>query len=74
MANKKIVKINNISADTKNMSLKDREKNEKAGLFIPAGLLLGLGFGFLFKNVPAFLFLGLGVGFLFFALAKNQAK
>ncbi|MGV8169458.1 MAG: hypothetical protein ACP5N3_05365 [Candidatus Nanoarchaeia archaeon] len=62
MAKKKEVKV----------SAKERNENNKAGLFIPAGVLLGLGFGFLFKNVPAFLFLGLGVGFLFFALAKNK--
>jgi hypothetical protein len=49
-----------------------RKRDDRAGLFIPAGLILGLGFGFLFKSIPAFLFLGLGAGFLLFALAKNR--
>ncbi|MGV8161880.1 MAG: hypothetical protein ACP5N2_00930 [Candidatus Nanoarchaeia archaeon] len=71
MAKKTSVKINNVYEKPTVVSSKDK-KNEKAGLFIPAGLLLGLGFGFLFKNVPAWLFLGLGAGFLFFALAKNK--
>ncbi|MFC1967765.1 hypothetical protein ACFLVX_00020 [Chloroflexota bacterium] len=34
------------------------------GVAIPAGLFIGLGFGFLLGNITAFLFLGLGVGFL----------
>jgi hypothetical protein len=64
MAKKKVVKT---------MSEKHYEMhNKRAGLFIPAGVLLGLGFGFLFKNVPAWLFLGLGIGFLVFALARNK--
>ena len=35
------------------------------GVAIPAGVLIGLGVGFLVDNVPAGLFLGLGGGFLF---------
>ncbi|MFC1902344.1 hypothetical protein ACFLX3_05425 [Chloroflexota bacterium] len=34
------------------------------GVAIPAGVLIGLGVGFLINNVPAGLFLGLGGGFL----------
>jgi hypothetical protein len=46
-----------------------KEKDEDAGaLFIPAGVLTGMGFGFLFGNIPAGLFIGLGLGFLAFAI------
>jgi hypothetical protein len=34
------------------------------GVAIPAGLLIGLGVGFLVDNIPAGLFIGLGGGFL----------
>jgi hypothetical protein len=34
------------------------------GVAIPAGVLTGMGVGFLIDNVPAGLFLGLGGGFL----------
>ncbi|MFC2004623.1 hypothetical protein ACFLUY_00180 [Chloroflexota bacterium] len=34
------------------------------GVAIPAGLLIGMGVGFLIGNIPAGLFLGLGAGFL----------
>lgn len=43
-------------------------------MFIPAGLFVGIGFGFLFGNLPAGVFIGLGVGFALFAsfmLARN---
>lgn len=45
-------------------------KDDPAGIFVPAGVLLGLGFGFLYNNIPAFLFIGLGAGFLVMALLK----
>ena len=34
------------------------------GVAIPAGLLIGLGIGFLINNIAAGIFLGLGGGFL----------
>ncbi|MFC1873692.1 hypothetical protein ACFLYX_00130 [Chloroflexota bacterium] len=34
------------------------------GVAIPAGILIGLGIGFLIGNISAGLFLGLGGGFL----------
>ncbi|MFC1914670.1 hypothetical protein ACFLWK_00215 [Chloroflexota bacterium] len=34
------------------------------GVAIPAGLLTGMGFGFLVDNIAAGIFLGLGGGFL----------
>lgn len=51
---------------------KTEEKKDKAGrgaLFIPAGLFLGFGIGFLFNNIPAGMFVGLGVGFAAFAVS-----
>lgn len=48
----------------------EKRKNNKdfAGLFIPGGLIIGMGFGFLYNNLTAGLFIGLGAGFLAFAL------
>jgi hypothetical protein len=46
-------------------------KRENPGpLFIPAGVLMGMGFGFLFNNLPAGLFIGIGFGFLLFAFVE----
>lgn len=41
-------------------------KNQKgiSGVAVPAGLLIGIGIGFLTGNVTAGVFLGLGGGFL----------
>ncbi len=36
-------------------------------LFIPAGLFLGFGIGFLIDNIPGGMFAGLGLGFFLFA-------
>jgi hypothetical protein len=49
----------------------NREKNKagRGGLFIPAGLFLGFGIGFLLNNVLAGMFIGLGVGFAAFAVS-----
>jgi hypothetical protein len=46
----------------------EMRRNNGAGIFIPAGIFLGLGAGFLFNNIPAGLFVGLGAGFLLFAI------
>lgn len=45
-----------------------KEDDSPGGLFIPAGVLGGLGFGFLFNELVAGLFIGLGVGFTLFAI------
>lgn len=45
-----------------------KKKDDSEALFIPAGVLTGLGAGFVFGNVPAGLFLGLGAGFILFAI------
>lgn len=52
---------------------KDDDDNGSA-LFIPAGVLTGFGFGFLFENVVAGLFIGLGFGFVAFAIATIIIK
>lgn len=47
----------------------EKQKNKDfGGLFIPGGLIIGMGFGFLYGNLTAGLFIGLGAGFLLFAL------
>ncbi len=52
-----------------------REDNDSPGaLFIPAGVLGGIGFGFLFSNLVAGLFIGLGAGFTLFALHEIFIK
>lgn len=52
----------------------DNKVNSKAGLFIPAGLFLGMGFGFLFSQIVAGIFLGLGLGFLLFGIFSIGRK
>jgi hypothetical protein len=44
-----------------------KKDDDPEALFIPAGVLTGMGFGFLFSDLVAGLFLGLGFGFLIFA-------
>ncbi len=44
----------------------NKEKN--SALFIPAGVLLGMGAGFAFNNLPAWMFIGLGAGMVTFAI------
>ena len=45
-----------------------KNKDEPEALFIPAGVLTGMGFGFLSGHLVAGLFIGLGIGFLIFAI------
>lgn len=53
---------------------KKKTGKDNAGLFIPAGLFLGFGYGFLIDNVAAGIFGGLGLGFLAFALVSVFKK
>ncbi len=48
-------------------SAEKREENNGA-LFIPAGILTGIGVGFALNNIAAGTMIGLGVGFTIFAL------
>jgi len=50
------------------------KKEDQAGLFIPAGLLIGIGVGFLINQIPAGTLIGLGVGFLAMAISKHKGK
>lgn len=57
------------------MSETKEDKRKGAGaLFIPGGLLLGFGIGFLINNVAAGMFVGLGAGFILFALVSIFKK
>lgn len=47
-----------------------KDKNDEGALFIPAGVLSGIGFGFLYNNLLAGLFIGLGFGFFIFAIVE----
>jgi hypothetical protein len=50
------------------METKKNKRKGASGLFIPAGLFVGMGVGFITDNFVASMFIGLGVGFLLFAL------
>ncbi len=63
-----------VKAKTKKSNSKKSKKNDAAGIFVPAGLLIGMGVGFLLGNLVAWLFLGLGLGFLTMALIKLKKK
>ena len=62
------------------MAKKDKKKVDKkkkediSGLFVPAGLLIGMGIGFMLENLVAWLFIGLGSGFLCMAISKLLMK
>ena len=43
-----------------------KKKNNNSGVWIPAGLLIGIGIGFVLGNIPAWTLIGLGVGFIAF--------
>lgn len=48
------------------MAEEKESRKKNAGLFIPGGLLLGMGIGFAIDQLVAGMFIGLGVGFLLF--------
>ena len=52
----------------KKVKSKKKKDDEPEALFIPAGVLTGMGFGFLLGHLVAGLFIGLGVGFFIFAI------
>jgi hypothetical protein len=54
---------------SKEDKLDELYRHENPGaLFIPAGVLTGIGVGFLTSNVAAGTMIGLGLGFLVFAV------
>ena len=50
--------------------VKRRVKEDNSGLFIPAGLFIGLGFGSLSGNWSSGVLFGLGAGFALMALVR----
>jgi len=54
--------------------VKAAKKEDSTGIFIPAGLLIGIGIGFLVDQIPAGTLIGLGVGFLLMAIVKMIKK
>ena len=56
---------NMIISNKRGDTMKEEKKKDKlGGLFIPAGLFIGMGMGFLFNQLVAGMFLGLGLGFI----------
>ena len=51
-----------------------KKKERTAALFIPAGLFIGMGVGFLVDSFVAWMYIGLGVGFLLFGLFEVLRK
>ena len=51
-----------------------KKHEEGPALFIPAGILTGFGFGFLFNDIAAGMFIGLGIGFFIFAILTVVKK
>jgi hypothetical protein len=54
------------------MAEKKENNSNKYGpgsLFIPGGVILGMGVGFLIDNLVGGLFVGLGLGFITFAIS-----
>jgi len=49
---------------------KVKSDENPGAIFVPAGILGGMGVGFLVNNVPAGLFIGMGLGFAAFAIAS----
>ncbi len=46
------------------------KKNSPNGVFVPAGLLIGMGVGFLTDQFLAGMFIGLGAGLLLMTVAE----
>lgn len=53
---------------------KNDKDNNPGALFVPAGILGGMGVGFAVNNVPAGLFIGMGLGFAAFAITSIVYK
>jgi len=47
-----------------------KKKKGLSGLFIPAGIFIGMGIGFATDELVVGLFIGLGVGFLAMAIVR----
>ena len=58
----------------KKVNSEKAKKEDKGALFIPAGLFLGMGFGFFTEQLVPGIFFGLGLGFLLFAIVNLLKK
>lgn len=47
-----------------------KRRTEISGVFVPAGLLIGMGVGWLFGHLVEGLFIGLGAGLLLMAMMQ----
>ena len=54
------------------MTEETKKKKYVGAIFIPAGLLIGMGIGFLVGNLIAGIFLGLGAGFLIMLIVRAK--
>jgi hypothetical protein len=55
--------------------MKDKKKKENPEMmFIPGGILFGMGLGFLFDNLVAYMFMGLGAGFVLAAIISLMKR
>jgi len=64
-------------AKKKNTTAKKQTKqdsNSLVGLWIPAGIFVGLGLGMLYNKTAEGLFIGLGAGFILMALTRMIRK
>ncbi len=52
----------------------NKKKSAPEALFIPAGLFIGIGVGFLVSNIPAATLIGFGTGFVLFAVFSLLKK
>ncbi len=53
---------------------KCNEDDDRSGLFIPAGIFIGMGVGFMTDQLVGGLFLGMGFGFLGMAISRIKEK
>ena len=51
---------------------KKKLKYDRSGIYIPAGLFLGMGVGFYTNQLVGGLFIGLGLGFLAMAMTRKK--
>ena len=50
--------------------MKKQNKDTISGLFVPAGIFIGMGIGFVTGQLVGAMFIGLGVGFLGMIIMK----
>ena len=60
--------------EKKEGEIKSDDRKGGWALFIPAGIFLWFGVGFIINNIPAGMFVGMGIGFFMFAIATIFKK